>query len=60
MKRVRDIPVHWDEVKQRRNLILTDTCWELLQKEAEKHGISRSEFVERATRGLIEWNDSKA
>ncbi|BBD59519.1 CopG domain protein DNA-binding domain protein [Nostoc sp. HK-01] len=56
MKRVRGTPVDWNELKQHRSIMLTDTCWDLLKREADKHGISRSEFVERAARGLIDWN----
>ncbi|ALF55604.1 hypothetical protein ACX27_26625 [Nostoc piscinale CENA21] len=56
MWRTEGVPVDWPELKKRRNLILTDTCWELLQKEAEQQGISRSEFIERAVRGLIDWS----
>lgn len=40
------------EAKQPVNLSLTKTAWQLLQQEAHKRGISRSELVERFARSL--------
>lgn len=40
------------EAKQAVNLSLTKTAWQLLQQEAHKRGISRSELVERFARSL--------
>lgn len=51
VKRVKGVPVDWNELKKRRNLNLTDTAWKLLEeKGVEMGGISRSEVIERLAR----------
>jgi hypothetical protein len=56
MKRKQGVPVLWDEVKKRRNVMLTDTAWNLLDQKAKELGVSRSEFVELAIRGSTAWD----
>lgn len=55
-KRGRGQPRHYEANKQRRNLRITDTCWNRLEEAATKLGISRSELIERYGRNyhLIE------
>ncbi|OUL35801.1 PAS domain S-box protein [Nostoc sp. 106C] len=44
---------NWDsEPKQRVSLSLTSTAWQLLDEEAQKRGISRSEVIEQVARSL--------
>ncbi|OUL31675.1 histidine kinase [Nostoc sp. RF31YmG] len=44
---------NWDsESKQRVSLSLTSTAWQLLDEEAQKRGISRSEVIEQVARCL--------
>jgi len=44
---------HWGlETKRRVSITLTDTAWQLLEEEAQKYGISRSELIERVARGF--------
>jgi PAS domain S-box-containing protein len=46
---------NWDcETKQRVSITLTATAWQLLDEEAQKRGISRSEVIERAARSFNE------
>ncbi|MDJ0797281.1 MAG: hypothetical protein QNJ51_10695 [Calothrix sp. MO_167.B12] len=49
-KRLKNIPVDYDEVKQRKNISVTPTAWNLLQQKAKNSGISVSELVERFAR----------
>ncbi|RCJ26770.1 two-component system sensor histidine kinase/response regulator [Nostoc minutum NIES-26] len=44
---------NWDsETKQRVSISLTSTAWQLLDREAQTRGISRSEVIERVARSL--------
>lgn len=44
---------NWDsEPKQRVSVSLTSTAWRLLDEEAQKRGISRSEVIEHIARSL--------
>ncbi|MBD2184821.1 hypothetical protein H6S82_01115 [Planktothrix sp. FACHB-1355] len=52
-KRVKGIPVYWDELKSKRTLTLTDTAWECLGQKAERIGVSKSELIEALSRGVI-------
>jgi hypothetical protein len=52
-KRSKGQPVDWDEVKKRRNIILTPFAWDELARIGEPIGISRSEVIERLVRGHI-------
>lgn len=49
-KRVKDQPVDYDELKQKRTINLTDTAWQILGSLAKKDGISKSEKLERMIR----------
>lgn len=51
-KRIRNVPVFYDEVKKTHGLKLTDTAWKLINEVAQQQGISASELVERWGRGL--------
>ena len=51
-KRLRGIPVHYDEVKRNRGFRLTDTAYEAIRKAAKAEGLSLGELVERWARGL--------
>lgn len=51
-KRVRNVPVLYDEVKKRHGILLTDTAWTLLSNEAQKKNISISEFIESWARSF--------
>jgi hypothetical protein len=52
IKRTRNHPVFYTELKKQRSLNLTDTAWSLLDKLSLKEGISKSEVVERIIRNL--------
>lgn len=56
MKRVRNIPVFYDEVKKGHEILLTDTVWNELKTRAKDKKLSVSEYVERWVR---ETRDSK-
>lgn len=46
---------NWDYgAKQRFSVTLTATAWQLLDQEAQKRGISRSEIIEQFARGLAQ------
>ena len=51
-KRLKNIPVFYDEVKQTHGIKLTDTTWNTLRSVATEQGISISELVERWGRTL--------
>ncbi len=52
-KGLRNQPYYYDEKKEQGSIMLTPTAWAKLDEIAEKAGLSRSEFLERALRGLI-------
>ncbi len=52
MKRVRNIPVFYDEVKKGHEILLTDTVWNELKTRAKNKKLSVSEYVERWVRGI--------
>lgn len=51
-KRIRNVPVLWDEVKKTHGIKLTDTAWNAINQVAHEQGISASELVERWGRQL--------
>lgn len=51
-KRLRNVPVFYDEVKKTHGLKLTDTAWSAINEVAQQQGISASELVERWGRQL--------
>lgn len=52
-KCVKNEPIFYDELKKRISLTLTPTAIDILTELAEKHGISRSEYLEQKLRGII-------
>jgi len=53
-KRMRGIPVHYDELKKTHGIMLTDTVWKWLQSEAKESGTSVGEYIERWVRSQID------
>ncbi|NEO01356.1 MAG: hypothetical protein F6K50_39950 [Moorea sp. SIO3I7] len=53
-KRMRGIPVHYDELKKTHSIMLTDTVWKWLQLSAKESGTSVGEYIERWARNQIE------
>ena len=51
-KRMRGVPVHYDELKKKHGVWLTDYAWELLKEKAKADGVSAGEYLERMIRGL--------
>ncbi|MBD1843983.1 hypothetical protein H6F89_11345 [Cyanobacteria bacterium FACHB-63] len=56
-KRVKGVPVQWEEVKVQKMIGLTPTVWQLIDARAAELNLSRSELVERTFRGLITWTE---
>lgn len=53
-KRLKNVPVFYDEIKQTHGIKLTDTTWSTLRSVATEQGISISELVERWGRTLAQ------
>ncbi|AOX02421.1 hypothetical protein BJP34_25920 [Moorena producens PAL-8-15-08-1] len=53
-KRMRGVPVYYDELKKQHGILLTDTAWKWLQLSAKESGISIGEFLERWIRSEID------
>jgi hypothetical protein len=51
-KRLKNIPILHDEVKQRHQIVVTPTAWENMKCEADLRGISISELIEEFGRRL--------
>lgn len=49
-KRVKNIPVLYEEAKKKRGVMLTDTAWHSVQEVAAREGISASEYLEKLIR----------
>ncbi|WP_414584432.1 hypothetical protein [Scytonema sp. PCC 10023] len=45
-KRIRNVPILYDEVKKRHGILLTDTAWASLVSAAKKNNVSVSELIE--------------
>ncbi|GJD15210.1 hypothetical protein RIVM261_001660 [Rivularia sp. IAM M-261] len=54
IKRTRNIPVFYDQVKKGHEIMLTDTAWNDLKTRAKDKKLSVSEYVERWIRGAWE------
>lgn len=52
-KRLKNVPVLHNEVKQRHQIVVTPTAWEAMKKEADRRGTSISELIEGFGKGLI-------
>jgi hypothetical protein len=50
IKRVKNVPVLYEESKKKRTVMLTDTAWMRAAIKAKENGISVSEFLERFLR----------
>ena len=51
-KRLKNVPVLHDEVKERHQIVVTPTAWENMKQEAEKRKISISELIEEFGRKI--------
>ncbi|WP_414590105.1 hypothetical protein [Scytonema sp. PCC 10023] len=51
-KRLRDVPVLHDQVKERHQIVVTPTAWENMKREASRRKISVSELIEEFGRGI--------
>ncbi|MGH8001607.1 MAG: hypothetical protein ACREPR_19840 [Brasilonema sp.] len=49
-KRVKNIPVLYEELKKKRGVMLTDTAWQKIQELALKEKTSASEYLEELIR----------
>ncbi len=45
-KRLKNIPVLHNEVKERHQIVVTPTAWKKMKEEANRRGISVSELIE--------------
>lgn len=52
IKRVKDVPAYYDEMKKGHEIHLTDTAWNELKTRAKSKKLSVSEYVERWVRGV--------
>lgn len=51
-KRLKNVPVLHDEVKERHQIVVTPTTWNNMKQEASRRKISISELIEEFGRGL--------
>lgn len=51
-KRMRGVPVHYDELKKKHGVWLTESTWSKLQELAKEDGVSVGEYIERLVRGI--------
>ena len=51
MKRTKNIPVFYDEIKKGHEIFFTDTTWNELKARAKDKKLSVSEYIERWVRG---------
>lgn len=51
-KRMRNIPVYYEELKKLSSVNLTDTAWTLLRDKSLEKGLSISEYIERWVREI--------
>ncbi len=50
IKGEKNIPIFYDEVKQKHTIVLTPTAWEKLKVLSKNKGLSVSEFIEQLVR----------
>lgn len=50
IKRVKNVPVLYEESKKKRTVMLTDTAWMQAAIKARENGLSVSEYLERFLR----------
>ncbi|NEO92722.1 MAG: hypothetical protein F6K56_21770 [Moorea sp. SIO3G5] len=53
-KRMRGVPVYYDELKKPHTIMLTDSVWKWLQLSAKDSNTSAGELIERWARTQIE------
>lgn len=53
-KRMRGIPVYYDELKKKHTVTVTDTAWKILQDSARQNDISVGELIERWARSQVD------
>lgn len=51
-KKMRGVPVYYDELKKLRSVNLTDTAWGILRTKSLEKEISISEYIERWVREI--------
>ncbi len=51
-KRLKNIPILHDEVKERHQIVVTPTAWGNMKEEASRRGISISELIEEFGRNI--------
>ena len=51
-KRLKNVPILHQELKQRHQIHITPTAWGNMKKEASRRGISISELIEEFGRGI--------
>lgn len=51
-KRMRGVPVHYDELKKQHGVWLTDSAWAKVKGLAKTEGVSVGEYLERIIRGI--------
>lgn len=49
---MRGVPVHYDELKKKHGIWLTDSTWSKLRELSKNEGVSVGEYVERLVRGI--------
>ncbi len=52
-KRIRGKAVHYEEVKERRTIMLTPSTWESAKKLSKEEGISVSKYIEELIREKV-------
>ena len=52
IKRTKNQPVFYEELKKRRNIMVTNTAWDNLVKASDSMEISVSELIERVARNI--------
>ncbi|EGJ30372.1 hypothetical protein LYNGBM3L_51140 [Moorena producens 3L] len=53
-KKMRGVPVYYDELKKPHTIMFTDSVWKWLQLSAKDSNTSVGEFIERWARSQIE------
>ena len=55
---MRGVPVHYDELKKKHGIWLTDYAWGKLRQKSKEAGVSAGEFLERLIRELGDFSRS--
>jgi deoxyhypusine synthase len=51
-KRLKNVPLLYDEIKAKRTVVLTPTAWQNIKDEAQRQGLSASELIEEFGRRI--------